>query len=88
MTRWTGESIYFREALTSVSLDSGRDFSCSDAIEIWDVLTQDSLEVSLTNALCVDFTSVDPDVHVCESCHENSATYIWALGAYEETENG
>ena len=51
---------------TGVRLDASSDFSGADIIKVRDVLTKDSLQVTLPKTLGVDLSGVDPDVHVQE----------------------
>lgn len=59
---------------TGISLDAGSNLSCSNIVEEGDVLTQNGLQISFANSLCVDLAGVDPDEHVDVGGHEHSNT--------------
>ena len=60
------------EGHTGVCLNAGCNLTCADCVEVGDVLAQYGLEVFLTNAFGVYFTSVDPSHHVDECADKGS----------------
>ena len=60
---WEGgfrvEEMVGREGDTGVCLNASRDLTPPDRVEVGDILTEDSLEVLLTNALDIYFSSVN-----------------------------
>ena len=60
--------------LTRICLNTRRDFSSANVIEEGDVLVENSCEITFTNALGIDFTSVHPYVHINEGAHKDSKT--------------
>lgn len=62
------------QVLTSVGLDARSNFAGSNVVEVRDILTEDSPEIALTDALGVHLTGVDPNNHVSVSANEHADT--------------
>jgi hypothetical protein len=63
-----------RQVLTSISLNTSSDLSRSDFVEKCDVLPENSFEVPLSDSFRVNFSRVNPRVHVYVCANEHSGT--------------
>lgn len=62
--------------LTSVSLDTCGNLSGANIVEVRNVLSENGLEVSFAKTFCVNFSCVDPNVHVDKCAREHPDTYM------------
>ena len=63
------------ERHTGVRLNAGRDLTCTDGVEVGDVLTENGLEILLTNAFGAYFASVNPNDHVDKRANKGTGTF-------------
>lgn len=60
--------------LTGVRLDTSRNFTGTDVIEVGDILAKNGLKIAFAKTFGVNLSGIHPTIHVNESCEQHSNT--------------